>query len=128
VDAPYPRAAIQVLCQQRGWIAEWYHDTQDRSRWQMLLTRLGDSDIVALVVCRPTHISRHFTDFETCLEALARHYVTLAPPAPENVAVYPAENVRRAIQFVTEFEQQYTAELSQRIRISLAFRKRQMKA
>ncbi len=52
------RANIQAECDRRGWIAEWYEDTdghksgqseKNRPGWLSLKARLNDPDVVAIV-------------------------------------------------------------------------------
>jgi hypothetical protein len=52
------RANIQLECDRRGWIPEWYSDTEghksgqsekNRPGWLALKARLGDPDVVAIV-------------------------------------------------------------------------------
>jgi DNA invertase Pin-like site-specific DNA recombinase len=52
------RANIQLVCDRKGWIPEWYQDVgghrsgrseENRPEWLRLKTRIGDPDVAAVV-------------------------------------------------------------------------------
>lgn len=78
------RAAIERLCEQRGWAAEWFEDADGhrsgrselgRPNWQRLKTRISDADVVAVVGYRLDRIGRSVRDIAALIELTDTHGV-----------------------------------------------------
>jgi len=80
------RHNIQRVCEQNGWLPEWYEDVgghrsgtseKQRPEWIALKSRIGDPDVVALVANDLSRLHRNLAGVSILIDTLEKHDVTL---------------------------------------------------
>jgi hypothetical protein len=75
------RAHLQAVCDENDWIPEWYEEVQshldaineiNRPTWTRLMARLGDSNIVAIVIDDLSLVHSKGYNFYSTLKALSQ--------------------------------------------------------
>lgn len=81
---------VEAECRSRDWIPEWYQDTRrhnsartekNRSNWMRLRKRVGDADVVAVIVAVQDRASRSVRDTAALIEDCIKHKVHFIAPA-----------------------------------------------
>ena len=130
------RANIQIVCDQHGWIPEWYEDTdghksgtQEKNRpgWLALKTRLTDPDVVALVANDLSRLHRKGWRIGDLLDFVDEHQVRLVLAAPGKQLDFATPQGRIVAQMSALFDEWYAMDISQRSKDMIAHRKRQGK-
>ena len=131
------RANIQLICDQRGWIPEWYQDTdghksatteKNRPAWLALKARLGDPDVVALVANDLSRLHRKGWRIGDLLDFTDENGVDLVIAAPNKQLDFSTPQGRMVAQFSALMDEWYAIDISQRTTDMIAHRKRQGKS
>ncbi len=81
---------VEAECRARGWTPEWYQDTRrhnsgrregNRPDWMRLRKRVGDPDVVAVIVAVQDRASRSVRDTAALIEDCIKHKVHFIAPA-----------------------------------------------
>ena len=81
---------VEQECAARGWIPEWYRDTQrhnsgrresNRAAWSSLRKRISAPDVVAVIVATQDRASRSVRDTAALIEDCRKHKVQFVAPA-----------------------------------------------
>lgn len=130
------RANIEAICERNGWIPEFYEDVdghksgtreQNRPAWLALKARLGDPDVVALVANDLARLHRKGWRVGDLIEYLDQRGVTLVLAAPGREIDLSSALGRLFVQFTAILDEWYAADISQRAKDSILYRKRQGK-
>ena len=134
MDSPdRQRANIQVVCDQHGWIPEWYEDTEghksgtkvkNRPGWMALRARLGDPDVAALVANDLARLHRKGWRVGDLLDFVDEHGVKLLLAAPGKQMDFSTPHGRIVAQLSAIFDEWYAVDIAQRAKDSIAYRKR----
>jgi DNA invertase Pin-like site-specific DNA recombinase len=127
------RANIEAVCAKNGWLAEWYQDAEghksgrtetNRPGWLALKKRLGDPDVVALVANDLARLHRKGWRVGDLLDFIEEHEVTLVLASPSSpIADLSSLQGRMMMQIAAMFDEWYAADLSQRQKDSIAYRR-----
>jgi len=127
------RANIEALCERRGWTPEWYVDAEghksgrhekNRPGWLALKARLADPDVVAIVANDLARLHRKGWRVGDLLDFIEEHEVELALASPSSpIPDLTSLQGRMMMQIAAMFDEWYAADLSQRQKDSIAFRK-----
>ena len=133
MDSPErQRANIQVVCEKNGWIAEFHEDadkhksgTKEKNRpgWLALKARLGDPDVVAVVANDLARLHRKGWRVGDLIEYLDQHKVNLVLAAPGREIDLSTAMGRLFVQFTAILDEWYAADISQRAKDNIAYRK-----
>jgi DNA invertase Pin-like site-specific DNA recombinase len=131
------RANIQAICERNDWIPEWYQDAEghksgrqekNRPGWLALKARLGDPDVIALVANDLSRLHRKGWRVGDLLDFIEEHHVRLVLASPNSpVADLSSIQGRMMIQIAAMFDEWYAADISQKAKDSVAYRKGQGK-
>ncbi|NLF75600.1 MAG: recombinase family protein, partial [Chloroflexi bacterium] len=130
------RANIQTVCDRNGWIPEWYEDAaghksgrevKNRPGWLALKERLGDPDIVALVANDLSRLHRKMWRVGHLLELLDEHEVHLVLAQPGREVDTSNHMGRMMVNLMAGQDEAYAADIAQRAKDSIAYRKGQGK-
>ena len=127
------RANIEAVCERNGWKPEWYQDAEghksgryekNRPGWLALKARLGDPDVVALVANDLARFHRKGWRVGDLLDFIEDHQVRLVLASPSSpVTDLSSVQGRMMMQIAAMFDEWYAADLSQRQKDSIAFRR-----
>lgn len=126
------RANIEKVCQENGWVPEWYEDVEghrsgrtvkNRPGWLALEKRLGDPDVVALVTNDLARLHRKGWRVGDLIERLERFNVTLVLAAPNRHVDTSTPMGKIFVQFAAIFDEYYAEDISQRAKDSIQYRK-----
>lgn len=126
------RANIQAMCERHGWVAEFYEDAdghksgreeKNRPGWLALKGRLGDPDVVALVANDLSRLHRKGWRVGDLIDYLDRFGVTLVLAAPGREIDLSTPMGRLFVQFSAIMDEWYAADISQRAKDGIAYRK-----
>ncbi len=127
------RANIQEICDKHGWTPEWYRDTdghksgrveKNRPGWLALKARLGDPDVVAVVANDSSRLHRKSYRIGDLLEVLIQHGLRLVFAAKKEEIDLSGIMGVIFMQLVAIFDEWYAADISQRQKDSIAYRKK----
>lgn len=127
------RANIQAACDRNGWIPEWYEDAEghksgrtvkNRPGWLALKKRLGDPDVVAVVANDLARLHRKTWRVGHLLDLLDEHGVHLVLAAPGREIDTSTPMGRMMVNFMAMQDEAYAADIAQRAKDSIAYRKR----
>ncbi len=129
------KSNIEAICQQKGWIPEWYEDAdghksgrseKGRHAWLSLKKRFGDPDVVALVANDLSRLHRKGWRVGDLIETLDRHDIalTLAAPGKQDIDTSTQQG-RLLVQFGAMLDEYYAEDVAQRARDSVLYRKAQ---
>ncbi len=130
------RANIQTVCDRNAWIPEWYEDAEghksgrevkNRPGWLALKTRLGDPDVVALVANDLARLHRKTWRVGHLLDLLDEHGVHLVLAAPGREIDTSTPMGRMMVNFMAMQDEAYAADIAQRAKDSIVYRKGQGK-
>ncbi len=130
------RANIQLECDRRGWIAEWYEDTEGhksgqsekgRPGWLALKARLRDSDVVAIVANDLARLHRKGWRVGDLIDFAEEHGVQLVMAAPGRTIDLSGPLGRMSVMIAALMDEYYAVDISRRAKDSVAHRKRQGK-
>lgn len=126
------RANIQAACDRNDWIAEWYEDAEGhksgrtvkkRPGWLALEKRLGDADVIALVANNLARLRRKTWRVGHLLDLLDEHGVHLVLAAPGREIDTSTPMGRMMVNFMAMQDEAYAADIAQRAKDSIAYRK-----
>lgn len=126
------RANIQAACDRNGWIPEWYEDAEghksgrtvkNRPGWLALKKRLGDPDVVAVVANDLARLHRKTWRVGHLLDLLDEHGVHLVLAAPGREIDTSTPMGRMMVNFMAMQDEAYAADIAQRAKDSIAYRK-----
>lgn len=127
------RANIERVCQENGWIPEWYEDAeghksgrkvQNRPQWLALERRIGSPDVVALVANDLARLHRKGWRVGDLIERLDRYNHALVLAAPNRHVDTSTPMGRIFVQFAAIFDEYYAEDISQRAKDSIQYRKK----
>jgi DNA invertase Pin-like site-specific DNA recombinase len=81
---------VEAECRSRDWVPEWYQDTRrhnsgrtekNRSDWMRLRKRVGDPDVIAVIVAVQDRASRSVRDTAALIEDCIKYGVHFVAPA-----------------------------------------------
>ncbi len=130
------RANIQIECDRRGWIPEWYEDTEghksgqsekNRPGWLALKSRLGDPDVVAIVANDLARLHRKGWRVGDPIDFAEEHDVQLVMAAPGRNIDLSGPMGRMSVMIAALMDEYYAVDISRRAKDSIAHRKRQGK-
>ncbi|MBE2267226.1 MAG: recombinase family protein [Anaerolinea sp.] len=130
------RSNIELVCQQNGWIPEWYEDvdghktgTKEKNRpgWLALKARLSDADVIALVANDLSRLHRKGWRVGDLLDFVDEHDVRLVLAAPGKQLDFSTPQGRIIAQLSAIFDEWYAIDISQRSKDMISHRKRQGK-
>ncbi len=87
-------ANIEAECARRGWVPQWFEDTEghksgtkeeNRPGWLALKDRLGDPDVVAVVANDLSRLHRKGWRVGSLIDFLEQHGVGLVLAAPRKI-------------------------------------------
>lgn len=126
------QANIERVCQENGWIPEWYIDAdghksgrkvKNRPGWLALERRLADPDVVALVANDLARVHRKGWRVGDLIEKLEKYDIALVLAAPNREVDTSTPMGRIFIQFAAIFDEYYAEDISQRAKDSIQYRK-----
>lgn len=126
------RAHIQRVCDDHGWIPEWYEDTdghrsgmheKNRPGWLALKARLDDSDVVALVANDLARLHRKGWRVGDLLDYVDQRGITLVLADPRRHIDFSSPHGRIMAQLSAIFDEWYATDISERWKASIAHRK-----
>lgn len=133
MDSPErQRANIEAVCEKNGWIPEWHEDadkhksgTKEKNRpgWLALKARLSDSDVVAVVANDLARLHRKGWRVGDLIEYLDQRNVNLVLAAPGREIDLSTAMGRLFVQFTAILDEWYAADISQRAKDHIAYRK-----
>jgi DNA invertase Pin-like site-specific DNA recombinase len=130
------RANIQAACDKNGWPPEWYEDAEghksgrdvkDRPNWLALEARLGDPDVAALVANDLSRLHRKSWRIGYLMELLDKHDIHLVLAAPGREVDTSTPWGRMFVSMMAMQDEAYAADIAQRAKDSIAYRKAQGK-
>lgn len=134
MDSPdRQRENIALVCEQHGWIPEWYEDTdghksgtkvKNRPGWLALKARLADPDVAALVANDLSRLHRKGWRVDDLLDFVDEHDVSLVLVAPGKQMDFSTPQGRIIAQLSAIFDEWYAVDISQRSKDSIKHRKR----
>jgi DNA invertase Pin-like site-specific DNA recombinase len=135
MDSPErQRSNIQVLCETRGWIPEFYTDADghksafyedNRPGWLSLKQRIGDPDVTAIVANDANRIHRRLWRTGSLLELVEKNDVNLvfaSPTSPVKEIKDPRDKF--ILQMYALMDENYVLDISRKQKDSIAYRKR----
>lgn len=126
------RANIQVMCDQQGWIPEWYEDAEghksgrsvkNRQGWLALEKRLSDKDVIALVANDLSRLHRKGWRIGNLLDLVDGYGIHLVLAAPNKQIDFSSPQGRAVAQLSAIFDEWYAEDISQRAKDSVSYRK-----
>lgn len=126
------RSHIQAVCDAHGWKPEWYEDTdghrsgmheKNRPGWLALKTRLGDSDVVALVANDLARLHRKGWRIGDLLDYVEQRGIRLVLADPRRHIDFSSPYGRMFAQLSAIFDEWYATDISERWKASIAHRK-----
>jgi DNA invertase Pin-like site-specific DNA recombinase len=130
------RERIQAVCDERGWVPEWYEDAEghkpgtsekNRPSWLALKARIRHPTVVALVANDLARLHRNVKRMMTLFDTLTYYNVQLVT-ADKNyvVDITTPEGLTQAIA-QAEFDERYVTDISARRKADIEHRKAQGK-
>jgi DNA invertase Pin-like site-specific DNA recombinase len=128
------RANIQAVCARMGWTPEFYEDAEghksgreekNRPGWLALKGRLDDPDVIALVANDLSRLHRKGWRVGDLIDYLDSRQVTLVLAAPGREIDLSSAMGRLFVQFSAIMDEWYAADISQRAKDNIAYRKAQ---
>ena len=126
------RANIRAVCERNGWVPEWFEDAEghksgrevkNRPGWLALKARLGDPNVVALVANDLARLHRKTWRIGHLLDLLDEHDVRLVLAAPGREIDTSTPMGRMMVNFMAMQDEAYAADIAQRAKDSIAYRK-----
>ena len=130
------RANIQLECDRRGWVPEWYTDIdghksgqteKNRPGWLALKSRLGDPDVVAIVANDLARLHRKGWRVGDLIDFAEENDVQLVMAAPGRNIDLSGPMGRMSVMIAALMDEYYAVDISRRAKDSVAYRKRQGK-
>jgi DNA invertase Pin-like site-specific DNA recombinase len=130
------RANIQLECDRRGWIPEWYEDVdghrsgqheKNRPGWLALKSRLSDPDVVAIVANDLARLHRKGWRVGDLIDFADEHNVLLVMAAPGRNLDLSGPMGRMSVMIAALMDEYYAVDISRRAKDSIQHRKRQGK-
>jgi DNA invertase Pin-like site-specific DNA recombinase len=130
------RANIERVCEQNGWIPEWYEDVgghrsgtseNNRPQWLSLKSRIGDKDVVAVVANDLSRLHRNLLNISQLIESLERNNLRLVLAATNNELDVTTLTGQMFAQMRGLMDAFYAKDISAKAKDSVNHRKRQGK-
>jgi DNA invertase Pin-like site-specific DNA recombinase len=131
-SANHQRASILAVCEENGWIPEWYQDTRhyktaveeyNRPAWMELKKRLQDRDVIALIAYDLSRIHRNRERMVYLIDYTTRHGIHLVVARKDQQIDFSTPEGRLRAQYIAKLDQWVSEDASNRMKEQLAYLK-----
>lgn len=130
------RANITEYCVERGWIAEWYQDTEghksgslekNRPGWLALKARLASPDVVAVVANDFSRLHRKTYRMGELMDFCRDHQIEMVKAVTRESINIQDSTVSSWVMLESLFNEMYVSDISRRNKDSARYRRKQGK-